>query len=94
MPNTGKARVAALALVGLAAAATISLLRRPAPWDVVCRWPHAFAFLLGIAYWAALWPSWLGIAIAIASLLLALRSGFPGRSMRTEGSTVLRLPPR
>jgi hypothetical protein len=94
MPTAGQARMAALILVGLAAVASISLLRRPEAWDVVCRWPHALGFLVGIAYWAALWPSWLGIMIAIASVVFALRSGWPGRSMRTEGSTVLRLPPR
>jgi hypothetical protein len=94
MSPPGQAKVAALALVAFAAAATLSLLRRPAARDALCRWPHAFAFLLGIAYWAALWPSWLGIVIAIASVIFALRSGWPGRSMRREGSTVLRLPPR
>jgi hypothetical protein len=93
-PTPGQTRAAALAMVAVAAAAALSLARRPAAWDALCRWPHAFAFLLGIAYWAALWPSWLGIVIAGASVLLALRSGWPGRSMRSEGSTVLRLPPR
>ncbi|HEY3395311.1 MAG TPA: hypothetical protein VGK58_21600 [Lacipirellulaceae bacterium] len=94
IPTAGQARAAALAMVAGTAAGSVWLLRRPAAWDALCRWPHALGFLLGIAYWAALWPSWLGIVIAAASLLLALRSDWPGRSMRSEGSTVLRLPPR
>jgi hypothetical protein len=93
-PTPGQARLAALAMVAIVAVAMLTLVRRPAAWDAVCRWPHAFAFLLGIAYWAALWPSWLGIVIAAASVLLALRSGWPGRSIRAEGSTVLRSVPR
>jgi hypothetical protein len=90
-PTAGKTRLTGLAVIAIAAAATISLLRRPAAWDIVCRWPHAVAFLLGLAYWAYLWPSWVGIVIAIVSLLLALRSGWPGRSLRSDGSTVLRV---
>jgi hypothetical protein len=89
-----QARAATLVLVVAMAAATISLMRRPAAWDVVCQWPHAFAFLLGIAYWAFLWPSWLGIVIAVGSVLLALRSGWKGRSLQSDGSTVLRVHPR
>jgi hypothetical protein len=83
-----------LVLVVAAAAASVSLMRRPAAWDVVCRWPHAASFLLGIAYWAVLWPSWLGIVIAIASLFLGIRTSWPGRTLRSDGSTVLRFQPR
>jgi hypothetical protein len=93
-PSNLQTRAATIVLVVAAAAATISLLRRPAAWDVVCQWPHAVAFLIGIAYWALLWPSWLGIVIAIASLLLGLRTSWPGRSARSDGSTVLRVQPR
>jgi hypothetical protein len=94
LPTTVQTRAASVMLVVVAAAAMISLLRRPAAWDVVCQWPHAVAFLLGIAYWAFLWPSWFGIVIAIASVLFALRTSWPGRSARSEGSTVLRALPR
>jgi hypothetical protein len=69
---------------------TIWLMRRPAAVDVFYRWPHACGVLLGIAYWAWLWPSWLGTLIAAASLWLAVRFAWPGRSLRTEASTVLR----
>jgi hypothetical protein len=89
-----RSRLAGLAVIAAATAATISLLRRPVAWDIVCRWPHAAVFLLGVVYWAFLRPSWLGILIALASMVLALRSGWPGQSLRSEGSTVLRLPPR
>jgi hypothetical protein len=87
-------RLAGPAIIVIAAAATISLLRRPAAWDLVCRWPHTAAFLLGLAYWAFLWPSWLGFAIAIVCLLSALRSGWSGKSLGSEGSTVRRVQPR
>jgi hypothetical protein len=65
-------------------------MRHPAAVDFLYRWPHAFGVLLGMAWWAWLWPSWLGILIGVASLWLALRFAWPGRSMRTEASTVLR----
>ena len=82
--------VGSLAILG-AAAAGVWLTRRPAATDFLYRWPHTIAFLFGIAYWAWLWPSWLGILIAAASLFLALRVGWPGRSVRMERSTVLRM---
>ena len=66
------------------------LLRSPAAADFLCRWAHAFGILLGIAYWAWLWPSWLGLVIAAATLWFALRFNWPGRSLRPEASTVLR----
>jgi hypothetical protein len=65
-------------------------MRRPAAADFLYRWPHACGVLLGIVVWAWLWPSWLGILIAAASLWQALRFAWPGRSLRTEASTVLR----
>ena len=49
-----------LVIVGLAAAGAW-LIRSPAAADFLCRWPQAFGILFGIAYWAWLWPSWLGI---------------------------------
>jgi hypothetical protein len=94
VPTPLQTRAATIILVVAAAAGTLSLLRRPAAWDVVCQWPHAVSFVLGIAYWAFLWPSWLGIVIAMASVLLALRSGWKGRSLQSDGSTVLRVQPR
>jgi hypothetical protein len=77
-----------LAIVG-SLIATIWLMRRPAAADFLYRWPHACGVLLGLAWWAWLWPSWLGILIAAASLWSALRFAWPGRSIRTEASTVL-----
>ncbi len=78
-----------LAIVGLATAGAW-LIRSPAAADFLCRWPEAFGILLGIAYWAWLWPSWLGLLIAAASLWLALRFAWPGHSLRPDASTVLR----
>ncbi len=81
--------VALLAVVSLSITA-IALLRRPAVWDFLYQWPHAVGFLLGIAYWAWLQPSWLGLVFAAASLALAFRTGWPGRAIRLDTSTVLR----
>jgi hypothetical protein len=58
--------------------------------DLLYRWPHAIAFLVGIACWAWLQPSWLGLLISGASVFFACRSGWPGRAIRTDASTVLR----
>lgn len=58
--------------------------------DCVCRWPHALGVLVGVFYWAFLWPSWFGIFIVVASVWLALRTTWPGRAIRPEASTVLR----
>jgi hypothetical protein len=77
-----------IAILSIAASA-IAVLRWPMGMEFVCRWPHAVAFLAGIAYWAFLWPSAVGIFISAASVWLALRPGWPGRSARVEGSTVI-----
>jgi hypothetical protein len=89
-PTPTQNRLIGLLLISGALIATIWVMRRPAATDFLYRWPHACGVLLGIAYWAWLWPSWLGILIAAASLWLALRFAWPGRSLRTEASTVLR----
>ena len=83
-------RVIGLLVIAGSLIGSIWLMRRPAAADFLYRWPHACGVLLGIAYWAWLWPSWLGILITAASLWMALRFAWPGRSLRTEASTVLR----
>jgi hypothetical protein len=65
-------------------------VRQPIACDFIYRWPHAVAFVAGAGYWAWLRPSWLGMLIAAGSLFLAVRSGWPGRAIRMEGSTVVR----
>jgi hypothetical protein len=65
-------------------------MRSPATIDFFCRWPHVLGILAGVVYWAWLWPSWLGLVIGAASVWLVLRFDWPGRSLRTEASTVLR----
>jgi chromate transport protein ChrA len=85
-----QAQAIGLLLIAVLLAAALSIARSPAATDFFCRWPHAFGILIGIVYWAWLWPSWLGILIAAASVALSLRFDWPGRSLRTEASTVLR----
>ena len=89
-PTPAQNRLLGLLAIAASLVGAISLMRRPAAIDFFYRWPHACGVLLGITYWAWMWPSWLGILIAAASLWLALRFAWPGRSMRTEASTVLR----
>ena len=81
--------VGLLAVVSLSIAA-LMLIGRPAAWDSLYQWPHAVGFLVGIAYWAWMQPSWCGLLIAAASVVLACRSGWPGRAIRMDASTVLR----
>jgi hypothetical protein len=81
--------------IGLLAVACIGITgiyiaRRQELWHWVYQWPNAVLFLVGLAYWAWLRPSWLGLVIAAASVVLAFRSGWPGRSIRLDASTVLR----
>jgi hypothetical protein len=78
-----------LAVVSLSIAA-ILWMRWPAACDLLYRWPHAVGFLAGMAYWAWMQPSWCGLLIAAASVVLACRSGWPGRAIRMDASTVLR----
>ena len=48
-----------------------AIVRSPTGREWITRWPHAIAFTAGLAYWAFLWPSALGLVIALASLWLA-----------------------
>jgi hypothetical protein len=85
-----QAQLGGLVAIFAIAASTIAIMRWPAGREFFCRWPHAIAFVMGLAYWAFLWPSVLGLLIAAGSTWLALRPGWPGQSMRVEGSTVIR----
>jgi hypothetical protein len=78
-----------LALVGVCIAAA-GLWHWSPMEEFLYRWPHAVAALVGIAYWAFLQPSWLGLLIVAASLMLSFRTGWPGRAIRQDASTVLR----
>ncbi len=89
-PTTAQIQLIGLLLIVSLLSASIWLMRWPVSADFICRWPHAVGVLLGVAYWAWLWPSWLGILIGAVSVWLALRFVWPGRSRRAEGSTVLR----
>jgi hypothetical protein len=83
-PVTGTIAVLSLTM------AAIFLMRWPAAWDILYRWPHAVGFAIGLTYWAFLRPSWLGLLIAAASVAIAFRPGWPGRTIRLDASTVLR----
>ncbi len=76
-------------IVGVAIAGVL-VVRSPHAVDFICRWPHALGVLIGVVYWAWLWPSWLGLAIVAFFLLRAVRPSWPGHSARAEGSTVMR----
>jgi hypothetical protein len=89
-PTPTQKRLIGLLIIAGSLTGAIWLMRRPAAVDFLYRWPHGCGVLLGIAYWAWLWPSWLGILIAAASLWLTVRFAWPSRSLRTEASTVLR----
>jgi hypothetical protein len=90
LPSTpGQGKLGSLLAIFVIAASTIAVMRWPLGREFLCRWPHALAFLAGLAYWAFLWPSIVGLLIAAGSIWLALRPGWPGRSMRVEGSTVI-----
>lgn len=86
----GQIRVLGLLVIIGLTTASAWLMRSPAAADFLYRWPHTIGIVLGFAYWAWLWPSWLGLVIAGASLWFATRFNWPGRSLRPEASTVLR----
>ena len=85
-----QSRLMALLAVVVLAIGAVAIVRWPTGREWITRWPHAVAFTAGLAYWAFLWPSALGLVVALASLWLALRPGWPGRSVPLEGSTILR----
>jgi hypothetical protein len=91
-PNVGWAKstlIGVLAIVGFSVGGMI-LAHRTKMLDLVYQWPHAVGFVVGIACWAWLQPSWCGLVISLACVALALRSGWPGRAIRLDASTVLR----
>jgi hypothetical protein len=73
-------RLVVLSCVIVLAAAAGWLVNRPATRDVLVRWPFATAALSGLAAWAWLRPSWLGLAIAMVSLCLWLREMLRSRA--------------
>ena len=89
-PTTSQTRIIGLLVIVGLLIATLWIARWPAAKDFICRWPQAVGVSIGVACWAWLWPSWLGLVIIAASVWLALRFDWPGRSLRTEASTVLR----
>lgn len=77
--------------IGSGAVATVWLANQEVVRDVLHRWPHAAVVLAGLVWWAWLWPSWLGLVIVAASLVLLFRTGWPGHSLREDASTVVRV---
>jgi hypothetical protein len=84
--------VGVAAIVGLAIALAW-LARLSAAHDLLWRWPHAVGLLLGLAAWGCLRPSWLGLLIVAAVLLLVVRPAWPGPTFRADDSTVLQRGP-
>jgi hypothetical protein len=87
--STAQTRIRDVLLILGAAAATLALVRAGATFEVLWQWPHAVTFLVGIVFWAWLWPSWIGLLIVVASLWLTFKPGWPGRAGRSEGSTLV-----
>ncbi len=83
-------RLFGLLAIACAAVAAIALVRHPDAWDALCRWPHALVTVGGIVYWAWLWPSWLGLLIALAGVATSLLLITSGRTLLGNGSTILR----
>lgn len=78
-----------LAIVGLAFAA-IWTVRLPAARDLFWRWPQVAGVLVGMAYWAWLRPSSLGLLIVAISLLMLFSGKAGGRAFQSDSSTVVR----
>lgn len=85
-----QSRLISLLALGSLAIGGLLILRRNGLREAFYHWPHAIGFLIGLAYWAWLQPSWLGLVIAALSVVFACRSSWPGRAIRLDASTVLR----
>jgi len=66
------------------------IARIPAVVETIYRWPQAIGVLVGLFYWMFLWPGIVGLLIVALSVWLVFRTDWPGRSLRSEASTVLR----
>lgn len=91
--SPGTVRVVGVVVIVGLAVALVWLATVPAAYDLLWRWPHTAGLLLGLAAWACLRPSWLGLMIVAAVLLLVLRPAWPGPTFRADDSTVLQRGP-
>jgi hypothetical protein len=90
VPSATRVQILALLAIAALLAASIWLSHSPAGIEFLIRWPHAVAIGVGIVYWAWLWPSWLGLLLAIGGLFFAVRTSWFGHPPRADASTVVR----
>jgi hypothetical protein len=91
--SPGRVRLVGLAAIVVLAIVLAWLARFPAAHDLLWRWPHTAGLLMGLAAWACLQPSWLGLLIVATVLLLVVRPAWPGPTFRADESTVLQRVP-
>jgi hypothetical protein len=89
-PTVAETKLLAVAVIAIGATVLVWLSGSRPVLDFLCRWPHVLGVLLGVMWWAWLWPSLFGLVIVAISVWHALRFDWPGRSIRAEASTVLR----
>ena len=78
--------VALASIVGLAIAA-LRLVRRPAALDFLQHWPEAAGIVVGLAAWAWLRPSWLGLLTVVGCFVLLLRRLYAAKKSPRHDST-------
>jgi len=75
-PRPRQDLLAAVAVLAVLIPLTVVGLRTRTLHAWFARWPAVFGVVAGLAWWLWLWPSVLGWAIIVVSLLAAARSGF------------------
>jgi hypothetical protein len=87
-------RFAVLSSISLVAVAVLWLMRAPAAIEFARKRPQAFGIAAGLFAWAWLWPSALGLVVAVVSLSLLLRrSLLEAKSPRHDSTKQLSTTP-
>jgi hypothetical protein len=83
-------RIAAIVGIIAVACAASWFARSPAAQEFLREWPLVAGIALGVAVWLWMWPSWLGLAIAIVSAALLVRQAWSRRQNLATVSTLVR----
>jgi hypothetical protein len=83
-------RIAAIVGIIAVACAASWFARSPAAQGFLREWPLLAGIALGVAVWLWMWPSWLGLAIAIVSAALMVRQAWNRRQNLATVSTLVR----